>query len=119
MRRLCAVLAVATVLACSSSRGPYQDVGEATVTESKSDVRNCQYVAQVTATVDLQTVGGDRAAALELLIDRLRNNALHKRCDTVYLVTVEETTVHMTAVGEGYTCRSRGISDGPGGGTLP
>lgn len=119
MRCLVLSLALAPMIACSSSPGLKQDVDDATITESKSDVSGCEYIARVSASVDLPEYGGDRAAAMDQLFDNLRNAALHKSCDTVYLISVRETTTQIVADGEGYACRSRGITDGPGGGVLP
>jgi hypothetical protein len=107
---------VVSALSCSSSPGLQQDVGEATITESKSDVSGCVFISKVSASVDLPRYGGDHAAAMDQLFDNLRNDALHKRCDTVYLISVQETETQITAVGEGYACQARGISDGPRGG---
>jgi hypothetical protein len=56
---------------------------------------------------------------MELAFDRLRNDALHKRCDTVYLMSVEETTTHIEMTGEGYRCELPGITDAPGSGQVP
>jgi len=112
-------LAAIATLSCESSRGLEQDVGEATVTESKEDVSRCEFVSRVTATVNLQEFDNNREAAMARLLDRLRNRALHKRCDTVYLMTVEESTTYLRAIGEGYRCERPGISDGPMGGSLP
>lgn len=112
-------LAVIVTLSCGSSQGLRDDYGNATVTESKSDVSGCEHVGGVKATVDLRDYDDDRAAAMEALFDRLRNNALHKRCDTVYLITVEETTTYLQAVAEGYRCEPTGITDGPGSGSGP
>ena len=111
--------AVIVALSCGSSQGIQQDVGGATVTESKSDVSRCEHVGGVTATVDLRDYDDDRAAAMEALFDRLRNNTLHRRCDTVYLITVEETRTQLQAIGEAYRCERPGISDGPTGGAIP
>lgn len=113
------ILVLMFAMSCGSSKGVEADFGDATVTESKADVSGCEYVARVTAGVDLRDYDGDRAAALEALFDRLRNNTLHKRCDTVYLLTVTETRTHLEALGEGYRCERPGITDGPMGGTLP
>ena len=122
--RLCGLLALicVTTLACGSSQGVQQDVGEATLTESKADVRGCQFIARITASVDLAEFGSDRAAAMDLLLDRVRNSALHKNCDTVYLITVEDSTTRLTAIAEGYVCGVRGITEGGRagvGGSLP
>ena len=113
------LLAAFFSFACGSSQGMHQDAGEATVTESRSDVSGCEYVSTVSATIDLREFDEDRAAAMEALFDRLRNATLQKRCDTVYLINVEETTTHLTAVGEGYRCESVGITGGPMGGNRP
>ena len=119
MRYIILFLAAIVTLSCESSQGLQQDVGEASVTESKEDVRGCQFVAKVTATVDLQEFDNNREAAMESLLDRLRNRTLHLRCDTVYLITVEESTTFLQAIGEGYRCESASITGGPMGGTLP
>jgi len=116
VRYLFGLLVAATMFGCSSSQGMQQDISEATITESKSDVSGCVYIGKVSASVDLPEYGGDHAAAMDQLFDNLRNAALHKRCDTVYLFKVEETTNQIIAMGEGYACSSRGISDGPRGG---
>lgn len=116
MRCMIGIVCAVTAFACSSSQGLQQDVGETTITESKSDVSGCVYIAKVSASVDLSEYGGDRAAAMDQLFDNLRNAALHKRCDTVYLFKVDETTTQIIAMAEGYACSSRGISDGPRGG---
>jgi hypothetical protein len=96
-----------------------QDVGEATITESKADVSGCEFVTRVTASVNLNEFDDDRQAAMEALLDHLRNRALHQRCDTVYLITVEQSTTFLQAIGEVYRCESVGITDGPMGGSLP
>lgn len=119
MRIVLLFLVISTVLSCGSSPGFQQDVGAATVTESQSDVSGCKYVAKVAASADIRSVDGDRARAMDLAFDRLRNDALHKRCDTVYLMSVEETTTHIEMTGEGYRCEPSGISDAPGAGRVP
>ncbi len=119
VRYVIVFLAVIATLGCESSHGLQQDVGEATVTESKEDVSGCEFVAKVTATVNLQDFDNNREAAIESLLDRLRNRALHMRCDTVYLVTVKESTTFLQAIGEGYRCESASITGGPMGGSLP
>ena len=119
MRIVLLFLVVSTVMSCGSSQGIQQDVGAATIIESKSDVSGCEYVAMVRASADFRSMDGDRARAMELAFDRLRNDALHKRCDTVYLIKVEETTTHIEMMGEGYRCELPGITDGPRGGQLP
>jgi hypothetical protein len=119
VKRIMLFLAVVATLSCESSQGLQRDVGEASVTESKEDVSGCEFVTRVTATVNLQEFDDNREAAMESLLDRLRNRALHQRCDTVYLITVEETTTFIQAIGEGYRCERPGISDGPMGGSLP
>lgn len=119
MRIVLLFLVISTVLSCGSSQGFQQDVGAATVTESKADVSGCKYVAKVAASADIRSVDGDRARAMDLAFDRLRNDALHKRCDTVYLMSVEETTTHIEMTGEGYRCEPPGISDAPGAGRVP
>jgi hypothetical protein len=108
--------ALIVALSCGSSQGIRDDLGGATVTESKSDVSGCEHVGRVTATVDLREFEDNRAAAMEALFNRLRNNTLQRRCDTVYLITVEETTTVLQAIGEAYRCEPSGISDGPRGG---
>ena len=65
MRYIILFLAAIVTLSCESSQGLQQDVGEASVTESKEDVRGCQFVAKVTATVDLQEFDNNREAAME------------------------------------------------------
>jgi hypothetical protein len=112
-------LVISTVLSCGSSQGMQQDVGAATVTEDQSDVSGCEYVAKVTASADIRSVDGDRARAMDLAFDRLRNDALHKRCDTVYLMSVVETTTYIEMTGEGYRCELPGITDAPGSGQVP
>ena len=115
-------LSLVVMWACFSSTHMEQDVGNAVVTENKGDVRGCRFVARVVATVELGTSDGDRAEAMDLLLDRLRNNALHKNCDTVFLITVEESTTHLTANGEGYICGVTSITGGGRagmGGSLP
>jgi hypothetical protein len=112
-------LVISTVLSCGSSQGMQQDVGAATVTEDQSDVSGCEYVAKVAASADIRSVDGDRARAMDLAFDRLRNDALHKRCDTVYLMSVVETTTHIEMTGEGYRCELPGITDAPGSGQVP
>ena len=119
MRHIMFVLFVVVFSACSSSTSLQQDVGGAVVTESRADVSGCQFIAKVTASVDLSEFDDDREAAMAELFDRLRNSALHKRCDTVYLITVEESMTRLTAVAEGYACESRALSDGPTGGSMP
>lgn len=122
MRYLFVSIAFLAAIGCSSSQGMRQDVGEATLTESKADVRGCQFISGITASVDLAGYENDRAAAIDLLLDRVRNRALHKNCDTVYLVAVEESTTQLRAIAEGYVCGVRGITGGgkPGvGGALP
>lgn len=119
MRIVLLFLVISTLLSCGSSQGFQQDVGAATVTESKADVSGCKYVAKVAASADIRSVDGDRARAMDLAFDRLRNDALHKRCDTVYLMSVEETTTHIEMTGEGYRCEPPGISDAPGAGRVP
>lgn len=116
VRYLFGVLIATTMFACSSSQGLQQDVGEATITEPKSDVSGCTYIAGISASFDLPEYGGDGSAAMDRLFDNLRNAALHKRCDTVYLFKVEETTDRIIALAEGYACRARSITDGPRGG---
>ena len=111
-------LAVIVTLSCGSSQGIRDDYDSATVTESKSDVSGCEHVGGVTATVDLRDYDDDRAAAMEALFDRLRNNTLHRRCDTVYLVSVEESRTQLVAIGEAYRCELQGIT-GTGGGAKP
>ena len=116
MRIILLILVFTTVMSCGSSQGVQQDIGAATITESQSDVRGCAYVAMVRASADIRSVDGDRARAMDLAFDRLRNDALHKRCDTVYLMKVEETTTHIEMMGEGYRCELPGITDAPIGG---
>jgi hypothetical protein len=103
------VVTTIATLSCSSSDGVRYDIGEATITESKAEVRRCEYVTKVRASVDLREYDQDRDAAMQALFDRLRSSTLHERCDTVYLVTVEETRTYLTAIGEGYRCEPSGI----------
>jgi hypothetical protein len=119
VRYIILFLAAIVTLSCESSQGLQQDIGDASVTESKEDVSGCEFVTRVTATVDLQEFDNNREAAMESLLDRLRNRALHMRCDTVYLITVKESTTFLQAIGEGYRCESASITGGPMGGSLP
>ncbi len=113
------VVTAMVTLSCASSDGVHQDIGEATITESKADVRRCEYVTRVSAEVDVRLHDGDRAAATQALLEQLRNNTLHQRCDTVYLVRVDETATRLIAVGEGYRCKVDGIGRKPKGVTGP